>query len=356
MTTNEIRVDGCKKNIEKVRKTLDRHRKNLEKKLAACKKLGIDDPSTFDLYSPNKTGDQYWAVCDYRHVEEDIENNEKKLKELQERLIYWESKRKAEDEKNNSVPRVPAVEKFLENWKKEANKYYHNEVNRLREWRKTFEENRKKGMSELTTKYGEKRMNFYYRDEEIKADMKEMKISDTYRNWYEKSQFTVMTKMLAGYNGDEFERILEKELDKEVVAKRFDVYERCAAVVGVIKDATALKIGDNGTINGVVVGENGNAYVETILAGGYNIQVLHYRVLVHPMAKENVEKVKETQSKLKADKSKEKQSDGNSSSFKGKSLQELKEMAEKVGAECKSYSDDKIYKMRLIMAIKKATS
>ena len=37
----------------------------------------------------------------------------------------------------------------------------------------------------------------------------------------------------------------------------------------------------NGEINGIAEGEKGRAKVETIGAGGYNIQCYHFRVLVN---------------------------------------------------------------------------
>ena len=98
-----------------------------------------------------------------------------------------------------------------------------------------------------------------------------------------KKLFTQDCLNLASYSDKEFEGALNKMLDREVASKRVDLYHRCSAVVGVITDATGLKTGNNGSINGIVIGEEGKAEVETILAGGYNIQVLHYRVLVKPL-------------------------------------------------------------------------
>lgn len=51
-------------------------------------------------------------------------------------------------------------------------------------------------------------------------------------------------------------------------------------MVGKITDAKGLTIGMNGELNGLVIGDKDSATVTTILAGGYNIQCLHYRVLV----------------------------------------------------------------------------
>ncbi len=64
---------------------------------------------------------------------------------------------------------------------------------------------------------------------------------------------------------------------------RYDIYSRCADYVGKLVDMKYIDI-VGGSLNGIVVGETGRrARVETIVAGGYNIQRLHYRVLVFPL-------------------------------------------------------------------------
>lgn len=74
---------------------------------------------------------------------------------------------------------------------------------------------------------------------------------------------------------------IEKMLDKEVKAKYIDLVNRITAVVGEIQDVKHLSIGDqNGEINGIVKGSKGKAQVDTISAGGYAVQIFHYRVLV----------------------------------------------------------------------------
>jgi hypothetical protein len=73
---------------------------------------------------------------------------------------------------------------------------------------------------------------------------------------------------------------LQKILDREVIAKKKTLIARISKKAGNILDAKGLYIGVNGEINGLVVGELRTVRVETIYAGGYNIQCLHYRVLI----------------------------------------------------------------------------
>lgn len=78
------------------------------------------------------------------------------------------------------------------------------------------------------------------------------------------------------------EEMLNKYLKEEKTRKYQDLVKRVTEKVGDILDASGLRIGkQNGEINGIVTGSKGQAKVETISAGGWNIQVYHYRVLVH---------------------------------------------------------------------------
>lgn len=72
----------------------------------------------------------------------------------------------------------------------------------------------------------------------------------------------------------------DKFLDKEVEKKEKAFIKRIEKKAGTITDAENLTIGKDGNINGKVIGEKATVEVETILAGGYNIQKLHYRILV----------------------------------------------------------------------------
>lgn len=66
-----------------------------------------------------------------------------------------------------------------------------------------------------------------------------------------------------------------------------DLLNRVTKITGPVRDWSGLYVtrGNTGgaVINGVVIGEDGKANVESILAGGYAVQRLHVRTLVKPV-------------------------------------------------------------------------
>ena len=278
MTTTEIRIEGCLKNIEKTQNTIERHKARLEKKKLACEKLGIKNPETYTR-TAYTTNDQYWAVSEYTDVQDAINENFKKLKELNKKLEGYR-KKKAEEDKKADVPMVPAVEQFLQSWRATADKYYRAQVDKIHAWCTEYRTYYHQQMKELETKYGYKVHCF---DKAVEAEMKQRRVDYKYKDKYLSSHFTKDCLRLADYGADEFESRLNKMLDDEVAYKRIDLYQRCSAVVGVITDATGLYVANNSCINGFVLGDEGKAEVETILAGGYAVQCLHYRVLIKPL-------------------------------------------------------------------------
>lgn len=72
----------------------------------------------------------------------------------------------------------------------------------------------------------------------------------------------------------------KKEAAREKEVKMYNLVRRVRKVVGVITDEEGLYLDERGEINGVVVGTDGKAAVSTIIAGGWNIQRIHFRTLV----------------------------------------------------------------------------
>ena len=72
-------------------------------------------------------------------------------------------------------------------------------------------------------------------------------------------------------------------LDKEAACKKADIIDRCNAKAGGIDEVEWTYIGPDGRINGIISGPKGRFSSKSIFAGGYNIQCLHVRVLVHKL-------------------------------------------------------------------------
>jgi hypothetical protein len=72
---------------------------------------------------------------------------------------------------------------------------------------------------------------------------------------------------------------VEDVIEKDMAIKKAKLLSKIAGKVGNIVELN-LRCGADGTPNGKVTGDAGVAYISTIIAGGHNIQCLHYRVLV----------------------------------------------------------------------------
>lgn len=81
------------------------------------------------------------------------------------------------------------------------------------------------------------------------------------------------------YRQHELDEYLEKNLRRDAQYFVKKLMNRVAKKCGNIVNADGLHL-SGGELNGCVIGDKGSAYVYTILAGGYNIQCLHQRVLV----------------------------------------------------------------------------
>jgi hypothetical protein len=121
---------------------------------------------------------------------------------------------------------------------------------------------------------------FHYNSKEAKEKEVELGIDYKTHTMRMKMRFNVLTLKLYD-NRNNWKQILEKEIELDKNNKRALFVNRVKEITGLINDAKGLSIGDNGEINGIVIGELGKAKVETISAGGYNIQCWHFRVLVH---------------------------------------------------------------------------
>ena len=340
MTTTKEKIEKLQAQIAKSKDKLTKHKKDkVDKFYKLCKELGIRNPDKWDAYSEGRSSEQFHAKCYYDHAKFGYEIMQSKLDDLNKRLKSLYEKKQKEDLKNNTTPQIPVIEEFLENWKKSAREYYLQQVKALEKFESEYSNNLDEVLKELEIKYGKTAV--LKKSAEVKKELKDRKVDYTSRNIYIKTHFNSVTVELQQL-GSEMNERLESLLSSEVNKKRADFYARCYKVVGDVTDASSLHVGKNGSINGTIVGKLGKAVVETIMAGGYNVQVLHYRVLVTPVNK-------------KSTKINGSSKGGNNSKYSDKTLSELREMAENLGLKFNydRYKNNNILRMHLVMALKK---
>jgi chromosome segregation ATPase len=225
--TLKDRIEKAKEMINKKENTIIKKTKMIEKKQNQIEKAKEDN-------------EKYWFEADIRSLEDDIKRGKKEIEAKKETLTKYELQLKGELEKESLyVKEMPSQFKQLQ----EAL------VERWNEWNK----NRKATLIEK------------YKELGYKEFIKEY-----------------------SYNDYDFMRIDDKKLEatneKEAKALIIDLYNRVKEITGEVEsweDVHATQ-GAQGMVvlNGTVKGKEGVAQVESILAGGYNIQRLHIRVLV----------------------------------------------------------------------------
>lgn len=120
-----------------------------------------------------------------------------------------------------------------------------------------------------------------WRKEDICRNYAHNKVSDAIKNRMTKAFGVGYDKYLIGYHTTKEEMLakFQKENHQAVESLVLDLQNRIAYKVGEITDYSHLTVGMK-ALNGSVTGKLGTCRVESILAGGYNIQRLHVRVLV----------------------------------------------------------------------------
>lgn len=236
--TLKERIEKNNTKIEKKYGTIEKKTKLIEKKKDIVRKAGFDPDG--DIYQTRDNNEAYWAMCDISSLKDDIKRINKEIPEIKALVEKYEKQLAGEIEKENMFMReIP-----------EAMKVFQEELaNRWDEWDKAWREM-------------------------LKAKYKEM----SYSEFVHKYSYNAYESM---YTTDE--QIHENNLrDSKLII--LDLYNRVKAITGEITSWDDLRVeaGNMGAVlNGIVYGKTGKAEVESIYAGGYNIQRLHVRTLVH---------------------------------------------------------------------------
>lgn len=300
------RLVNAENNIAKITGTLERHNKQYAKlvnKFNAGCPMQYDDVDIITLreYRDNGTisNDTFWTYTDIQHKEEDIKNNEKKLAIAKEKLTVLKKQlgelEAQEQLINDTTPQV--IKDWAENWKQEAIIYVKDKADK-------YIEDKEKMKKEINVDY-----YMYLSSEADRFSYINKEYLDNYNDDVDYTRFvnsynTIckikelygiydIEKKYKNNHSDAFvNNYIAMKLDNDWLNTKLDEQKktmidnlilRVTKVTGTVTDAKALRLGNDGNINGIVEGERGKAYVETIIAGGWNIQVMHYRVLVKPL-------------------------------------------------------------------------
>lgn len=214
-----------------------------------------------------------WTKNPYWYSERDITSTNREIAQAQEALQKYKDQLQIENDKAASR-NCPAILEFLDRWKKDCMIWYHEMFDQWEEDNKKFH-----------TKYQEMQ-----EEEEILKRSSvpyDEKRSEQRRMWDERLQFrnqhmakwAFLTPYIDAHALNETK--IQRDLDRDADAKYDYIVDTTTKLVGEITDATHLYVGEKGDLNGYIEGKNGKVKVETVGAGGYNIQRFHYRTLIH---------------------------------------------------------------------------
>lgn len=249
LETINKRIESKTKEIEKLEKKLERIRK---------------------AEATNWEVNPYWySDYDLRVTLKDIESAKASLAEYEEMLVK-------ETEKANSR-NIQVIIDFLNMWQDRVRSYYADSLSSYLE----EHEELVKASDEHAKWYNETRFTITDRDERLRLIREKDKEYNDFRREFHQRWNWLIPYITRG-DAIDYEK-LNKDLQREADAKYDFIIERTNAITGTITDAANLRIGDKGDLNGFIIGERGTAKVQTIGAGGYNIQCFHFRTLINRM-------------------------------------------------------------------------
>lgn len=290
MTSNELKAK-FEASQEKVAKRFNTIQK-------VCKKLGLNDTEVLLAYSeiaketkttyfPSRVSKeivlsfiQHTNDWDIDSVIEQLIENLCKYYEVCLVCKNWETKYLTQLNKEET-PKIKVLWDFLTRWENNAREWY---IRNSKLYYDLYTNEDKEWEAYKTTKEYQEEMDYiqYLYPHSQKWSI-EYKVE---RRWKERyyEDINMFTKDIT--HGSKEHRIdmerLNKFLAQEKTHKYEDLCNRITSVVGEILDVSNLSIGEKqGELNGIVIGSKAKAKVETISAGGWNIQCFHYRTLVN---------------------------------------------------------------------------
>lgn len=235
-----------------------------------------------------------WENNPYFYSERDIQYTLRDIEVAQAALADYQAQLSQEEEKAQSRD-VQVILDFLQDWKNRVFDFYGEGL------QKFFAER-----AQVKFLFAQVRQYPYGTPEYKEADQQAKELSrilqdkqygvfeeipkddPSYRKYYntrrkvETGEYEYLEQYFGYATLAEALAALKKLLDREAELKYDDIIERTNKIVGQITDASYLTIGAKGDLNGFIIGTRGKAEVNTIGAGGYNIQCYHFRTLIKP--------------------------------------------------------------------------
>lgn len=246
MKNIEVLKDRLAKRQDKVQR-LTANVEKLQKKIEKIEAAQFDER------------EREWEI---RCVQDEIDEKYKKIDALMKEIEKYSAEIaevEAIEKKNRNVP---ALVEYLNEWKKKEIEFYRN-------------------LFDFYLANKAQAREFHLKAWDFPNGSKE-------RRYYltkEKKFWNTVSPVISLITDGTPETLNEEKMIKRVTwdanAKYDHLIEQVEGITGEITDAGGLDIGDKGEINGYIIGKDGKASVQTIGAGGYNIQRFHFRTLVH---------------------------------------------------------------------------
>lgn len=246
ISTLKERIEKAQDKISKKEGTIQKKLKSIEKKSTYLKTVhGIEDWKSYNKRDrSDKTeeifSDIYWTICDLEGYEDDIIRLNHQIEETKKTIQKYEGQLAGEIEKESIfLKEIPDCMKQLQ--KELVQEWDRSDMERQQFYMKKIKE---LGYSEFVRTYSHTAYDLIYKDE----------------------------KQIHSSN----------EQDAKIFI--LDLYNRVKDITGEVTDWSYISLTQGNTfpvLTGWVEGKEGKAKVESILAGGYNIQRLHIRTLVH---------------------------------------------------------------------------
>ena len=260
-----MKIETLNDRISKAEETITKKQNTIEKKVALIAKKQ-------DKMTKVDSNEAKWLEFDIKNLQEDIIRLQKEVAEKQKSLEGYKEQLEKEIEKANSRD-VKVIIDFLEMWKGLVKNFYEESFPKWIEAREAYFKADHDYCQEAN--HGDwRRTNDRTKLEELKKVRKTA--NERFNGWKFLNPYIVGHREVSL----DWEKI-QKDLDHEANVKYDFIIERTNKIVGQITDASHLSISEKGDLNGIIYGTKGNAYVETIGAGGYNIQCFHFRTLIH---------------------------------------------------------------------------